>query len=542
MTLLIKNVQVLGSAQKLPPRIDIFISGDKISAFGSFPTRGADEVIDGQGIYVSPGFIDVDTDSDHYLTLFDNPGQEDFLKQGVTTIIGGHCGSSLAPLLYGTLESIRKWTDIDRVNVNWNTMKEFLDVLEKRRLGVNFATLVGHSTIRRALIGESSRNLTKNELRVFGETVRRALTEGGFGFSTGLGYTHSRITPYQEIKFLAEIVKNYGGVYATHLRKNGPELNESIDETLKISNDTGVKVLVNHFLPHFGEEKEYEAALEKFEHISSDTDFHFDLYPYDTVVVPLHTFLPIWAQNGNWETMNVSLEDEWQRSKIIKELPEIREEDFVVAQAPKNDALVGLSLKNIKELYGINNTKEAFAKLMVSTKLRAVVFYKNINLVLLKRALRHPRSLIASNATSFSDAAKEKIITPERATSTFTKFLSLAEKENLMPLEEAIRKITLEPAKKFGLRNRGEIREGNFADLVGFSARLADPGFAVGYAEARAPAKRARSESPPAHGYGRAGAFGGKDIDIKFVIVNGRIALKDGAPQNTLSGKILRSN
>ncbi|MBI4085929.1 MAG: amidohydrolase family protein [Candidatus Liptonbacteria bacterium] len=529
MTLLIKNVQVLGSAQKLPERIDIFISGDKISAFGNFPTRGADEVIEGQGAYVSPGFIDVNTDSDHYLTLFDDPGQEDFLKQGVTTIIGGHCGSSLAPLLYGTLESIRKWADIDHANVNWNTMKELLDVLEKRPLGVNFATLVGHSTIRRALIGETFRNLTKNELGVLGETVKRALIEGGLGFSTGLGYTHGRATPYHEIKFLAEIVKNYGGVYATHLRKDGLELNESVDETLKILKEAGVKTLISHFAPHFGEEKEYEKALEKFDMLPPDADFHFDLYPYGATAAPLYTFLPVWAQNGNLETMNAALEDEWRRSKIIKEFPELREEDFVVAQAPKNEALVGLSLKKIKELYGTSDAKETLSKLMLSTKLRAVIFYKNINQDMLEKALRHPRSLIASNAASFSDGAKEKVIIPEHATSTFTKFLSLVEQSNLMPLEEAIRKITLEPAKKFGLKNRGEIKEGNFADLVGFSS--------------------------PSQGYGRTGVSGarpappadrradsyGKNIDIKFVVVNGRIALKDGGSKNMFFGKILRN-
>lgn len=502
MTLLIKNVQALGSAQKLPERIDIFVSGDKISAFGSFPTRGADEVIEGQGIYISPGFIDVNTDSDHYLTLFDDPGQEDFLRQGVTTIIGGHCGASLAPLLYGALESIHEWTDIDRINVNWNTMKEFLDILGKRPLGVNFATLVGHSTIRRALSGENSRNLTKNELAIFGETLKRAIIEGGFGISTGLGYAHGRLTPYQEIKFLAEVAKNCGGIYATHLRKSGQELSESIDETLKIFNDTGVKTLISHFLPHFGEEKAYEGALEKFQHLPSGADFHFDMYPFDEVVVPLYTLLPAWAQRENLEIMNASLADEWQCSKIMKELPEIRPEDLVVAQAPKNETLVGRSLNDIREFYGAKDAKEALATLMKSTKLRAVVFYKNINRDVLKTALCHPRSLIASNAASFSDEAKENILVPERATSTFTKFLSLVKQSNLMPFDEAIKKITLEPAKKFSLKNRGEIKEGNFADLVGFS--------------------------------------GNGDIEIKFVIVNGRTALKDGALQNISSGKVLR--
>ncbi len=174
MTLIIKNVQPLGSTRKLPPQIDIFISGDKISAFGSFSSKGADETIDGKGAYISPGFIDVNTDSDHYLTLFDDPAQEDFLTQGVTTIIGGQCGSSLAPLIHGSLKSLRKWTDVGHINVDWNSVKDYLSVLEKRHPGVNFGTLIGHSTIRRSIIGESQRNLTKNEFKVFDEILKRA--------------------------------------------------------------------------------------------------------------------------------------------------------------------------------------------------------------------------------------------------------------------------------------------------------------------------------------------------------------------------------
>ena len=122
MTLLIRNVQILGGARDFPEPMDVFVSGDKISAIGHFPNKKADEVLDGQGAYLSPGFIDVNTDSDHYLTLFDHPSQDDFLKQGVTTIFGGMCGSSLAPLLYGSLESMRKWGGSEeKVNVNWHT-------------------------------------------------------------------------------------------------------------------------------------------------------------------------------------------------------------------------------------------------------------------------------------------------------------------------------------------------------------------------------------------------------------------------------------
>ena len=114
---------------------DVFVSDNKISAIGNFPNKKADMVLDGQGAYLSPGSSTCNTDSDHYLTLFDNPSQEDFLRQGVTTIMGGMCGASLAPLLYGSLESFQKWGDTNRVNVNWHTMAEFLAVMDKRTDG-----------------------------------------------------------------------------------------------------------------------------------------------------------------------------------------------------------------------------------------------------------------------------------------------------------------------------------------------------------------------------------------------------------------------
>lgn len=499
MTLLIKNVQVLGAPHPLPPKTDIFISGDKISAFGSFPERGADEVIDGQGAYASAGFIDIHTSSDHYLTLFDDPSQQDFLKQGVTTIVGGNCGSSLAPLLYGTLESIRKWADTDKVNVNWHTMKEFLDTLEKRPLGINFATLVGHSTIRRSISGDAARALTKNEMNVFAETLKRAIREGGFGLSTGLGYVHGKQTPYAEIKNLADVVKKHGGMYATHLRKGGSELGDSIDETLKIYKDTGVSTLISHFVPKTGEGQAYEAALEKFDVLPADADFHFDLYPFPVTVMPLYTFLPEWAQKENLETMVASLEDEWQRAKILKEMPMVAASDFRVAQATRNDSLVGRSLKDLQELYETKNTSEAIVKLMRMTKLRAVVFYRNISERLIRAGLSHPRSLIASNAASIPDYPRERVLKPERATATFTKFLSLVEKENLMPLEQAIRKITLAPAKKLGLKGRGELREGNFADITMF-----------------------------------------RNGEIKSVVVNGKVAMQNGILENVSAGRALR--
>ena len=164
--LLIKNGTIVDGSGKPPYKADVLVVGDKISAIGNFSYKKAEVVIDALGLYVAPGFIDVNTDSDHHLSLFTNPPQEDFLLQGITTIVGGQCGASLAPLLYGSLESIRKWADPNLVNVNWHTVSEFFEVLSGKKIGVNFATLAGHGTMRRAIVGEDLRDLTDRELKL----------------------------------------------------------------------------------------------------------------------------------------------------------------------------------------------------------------------------------------------------------------------------------------------------------------------------------------------------------------------------------------
>ncbi len=499
MTLLIKNVRIVGGARDFPEPTDVFVTRDKISAIGDFPRKSADIILDGQEAYLSPGFIDVNTDSDHYLTLFDYPSQEDFLKQGVTTIFGGMCGASLAPLLYGSLESIRKWTTPDRVNVNWHSMGEFLGVLEKHPLAVNFGTLVGHSTIRRALIGEAMRDLTKNELNVFGETLEKSLREGGFGLSTGLEYAHSRKTPYGELVFLANIAKRMGGIYATHLRNTGEGVEDAMRETVKLAKEVGVATLVSHFIPQIGSEKEYVAALDMLEGARSNAGLHFDIYPSENALFPIYKFLPAWARTGNLETMLTSIKDEWLLSRIEKEMPRVNPDHFVIAQAPGNNFLVGKSLRDVGTMYDTKDLQKTLIRLMLTLNLQGTVLYKILDPALIKRAVASEQSFIASNAPAFGGENPKDYLKSERTLGTFTAFLSLVVEENLIPLNDAVRKITSAPARFFGLTGRGEIKEGNFADLTCF-----------------------------------------KGPDVKFTVVNGALAYKGGEFQGQFPGKVLR--
>lgn len=484
MALLIKNIQLLDGTGQAAVKADVLVKKEKIYAIGSFPNYKSDEVIDGMGAYLAPGFIDINTDSDHYLTLFPNPSQKDFLLQGVTTIIGGQCGASLAPLLYGSLESIKSWADTGRTNVNWQTVAEFLKAMEQKPLGVNFGTLIGHYTIRQSLIGNTFRKLTRNEIAVFKSLLERSLKEGAFGFSTGLGYSQSQQVPYSELKPLVEVVSKLKGLYATHLRNERECLLDSVNETIKIAKESGVKTLISHFRPISGFQENYKTSLELISKNISKADIYFDINPFNASEVPVSILLPSWAQNSDRETMLKNFQAPRIREKILEELPKLDGRKIIITSATGNEYLTGKSLEEFSANRNLD-VKSGLLTLMEITGFQAVVFYGNIDINVVHKALVHERAIIASN----------------NAKSTFPKFLELSEKEKILPIEKAINKITGLPAQRLGLQDRGVIRDGSFADLVIF-----------------------------------------RDNKIRDVILNGKVVVTNGEFQDVLNGKVLRSN
>lgn len=506
--ILIKDSLVVDGTDAPAVRADIVLKDERIVAIGNLKNHEADVVIDGLGTITTPGFIDVNTDSDHYVSLFTDPLQQDFLKQGVTTIIGGHCGSSLAPLLYGTLESIRKWGDTSGINVNWNTMAEFLKTLEHLKLGVNFGTLVGHSTIRRALIGEVSRDLTEREIEVFTEIITSAMKEGALGLSTGLGYSHGRGTPYHEIKTLVDVVARHGGVYATHLRNEREGVVEAIKETMLIAKETGAKTLISHFRPIVGFENEFETALKLIEANPDKLDLHFDLYPFNYSILPIYTLLPSWAHEGSLEEMYGQVTDEHMEAEIIKDIPSFKSDDLVIARATGFDYLVGKTVGEFSKGQGMT-LKKGLLHLMRITKLKAVLFHKNINLGVVQNALISDRAMVASNSPSLLE--NKNVLENDRAQRTFTEFLHLLSQFKKKSLEWAVAKITSQPAAKFDLRDRGVIKPGAIADLVMMRPMIPN-----------APL--------------------GGDNKIVHVFVSGQLAVKDGETTGLRAGQIIKKS
>ncbi len=459
MSLLIKNVQIIDGEGKPSYKSDVYIQKNIISAIGDLKDKEAEEVIDGLGNYLTPGFIDIDTDSDHYLDIFTNPRQEDFSKQGVTTIIGGQCGASLAPLMYGTLESIRQWSNPDLINVDWHTMAEFLHTLDKVPLGVNFGTFAGHSTMRRALVGDTERGLTKNEIAILKGILQQSVKDGAFGLSVGLGYAQGRIATEEEIRELVKSLKSLNAIYSVHLRSQTDDLLNSVREVIKVSSESGVKTVISHFRPIVGFENQFEEAIKLIKENSDNV--RFDIYPHETCIEPIYMLLPKWAQMDNLRIMQENIKNKEICGQIEKEFTSMQLGDIEVAKAPQNDNLVGKNLVQISENLGFTHAK-ALVELMKMTNLNAIVVYKNVNFDTLIKALSDDRAFIASNGNS----PPKNFLKHERSTNTFPKFLEIVFKNNLMPIEAAIKKITSVPAHFFGMENRGVVKEGKVADLV----------------------------------------------------------------------------
>lgn len=460
--LLIKQVQIIDGSGQKSHRGDILIQGERISAIGNPIKKKVDQVIDGIGLMATPGFIDVNTDSDHHLSLFTNPSQEDFVRQGVTTIIGGQCGSSLAPLMYGSLSSINQWSNVDQINVDWGSVKKFFTALKKLKLGIRFETLVGHSTIKRDIAGEEPRDLTESEMNVFAKVLEKALEEGALGLSTGLGYSYGKNTPYNEIKSLVKIVVKHNKIYSTHLRDEKEGLLKSIKETLAVSKESGAKTIISHFRPIRGYESEFEQSLELIDKNLGETNIYFDVNPFEISLLPIYSFLPPWAQGTKTETILNYLKDENVLRKIRQEISSIDLNDLIITDALNHDYLIGKTLEEIAINMG-KNSVDSLIQIMEITKFTAMLMSKNLNPDLLIDALFHSRSLIGSNSASLPP--QKKTMKLERSTSTFNKFLEIAAGRNLSP-EETIKKITAIPAQIFGFKNRGQIKEGFIADIA----------------------------------------------------------------------------
>lgn len=461
MSLLIKGVQIVDGTGREPYKADVLIQKNIISSIGDLKGRRADRVIEGLGNYLTPGFVDVHARADHYLSVLLNPEQEGFVAQGVTTIIGGQRGVSLAPLTYGTLGPIEEWTDPTYINVDWHSVKELLARIERFHPGINFATLAGHTTVRTDIVG-SRKTVQSKEIEVMKKILLEAVSQGALGISSGLGFGEGSLISAKEAAAVGMAVGD--GVHVIGLRDSRGALGKSLDEALRIASETKAKTVIDNLKPFKGTGQDFKEAVDRIKQVGGEK-MKFIAYVNPISENHLHAYLPASLRGGKADEVIARLRQS-KNKKLIEKTWREQKTDFrsiTVASAPGHHFLVGKSVVDIANNWDIDYIQAMF-RLMEISRMRATVFHEDLNISSVRTAIAEEAALITSNDSGVLGGGGHAV--NETARGTFPAYLRLAAREGVMSLEDAVRKVTSVPAEFFGIPDRGVIEEGRVADLV----------------------------------------------------------------------------
>ncbi len=423
---LIRNGQLYDGTGTAPASNDVGIRGDRVAAVGDLQHAEGDDEIDASGLAVAPGFIDTHTHDD--LGLLTDPDMSCKVSQGVTTVVTGNCGFSIAPV-YGQRRPpfVSRETD-DPGQYRFETVAAYFDALDKAPAATNSVFLVGHGTLRANLMPELAEPASKSEIEAMRSDIRSAMAAGAWGLSTGLFYPGSRAAPTEEVMALAEEVAPFGGLYATHIRDEGAMLEESVDEALDIAKHAGIPAILSHHKASGA--KHHGKVVKTLENItvrSKDQKIGLDVYPYiagSTMLMPMRIM---------------------DAEKILITWSE---------QIPEAS---GRDLQELADEHGVAIDE------MVERLLPAGAIYFTLSEEDVQRVLSYPESMIGSDGL-FHDKHPHP-----RLWGTFPRVLGhYARDLGLMPMEEAVRRMTSLPAEKIGLNDRGIIREGAMADITLF--------------------------------------------------------------------------
>ncbi len=521
---LIKGGFVIDGAESdsLPVKADVAIEGDHIREVRDLSQMKADKIIDAEGLCVCPGFIDVHAHSD-FVILADGRA-EGKICQGITTEINGNCGMSAAPLI-GPAQEQRE-NELDELNIKerWSTFEEYFDLLQSRNFALNFLTLAGHGNIRASVAGYSDRALSESEMNTACSLLIDAMQSGTGGFSTGLIYPPGVFADTSElIGFAREAVK-LNGIYTTHMRSEGDNLLESLDETIKIAAESGIRVHISH-LKTGGEENwsKLEGVLERIDRAhQKGLAVTCDRYPYIAGSTDLDAVMPAWTFEGGRKKEIERLKND--RENIADEIRRLHPDpscwDKIVISSVISEKNRWMEGKSVSEISGsLNKDPLVFIfEVLIEEDLNVGAIFFSMNEDNLMTILKQPYCMIGSDSTarSFSGITAKGKPHP-RGFGTFPRIIrKYVNEQKILTLENAIHKMTGLPANTFNISKRGVIRKGYFADIVVF-----DPEKISDVADYQNP-------------------FQGPE-GILHVFVNGVPVVLDGELTGALPGKIIKS-
>ena len=480
-------------------RADVAVKDGRIVSLGRFQRATAKEAIDATGMIVAPGFIDVHTHADE---IWERPLAENFVRMGVTSIVAGNCGGSSADIA----AALQRVSDTPA--------------------SLNFATLVGHNTVRRTVMGTENRDPTIAELNKMKSLVWKAMADGAVGLSTGLQYVPGTYSKTPEIIELARVAANAGGLYASHMRNEGTELEDSITEAIRIGTASGARVQISHLKVdspnRWGASEKALALIDAAR--ARGLELEADQYAYTAASSSLGIRFPSWALEGGQPKIEERLKDPatWKRIKDEMRglLAERGLEDLSFARIASyraDPSLNGLSIKQAAERLEGSGSPDAQLETARRMMLAggASMVYHFMSDADVERIMKHPVVGFASDSSVLVQGAG---VPHPRGYGNNARVLGeYVRTRKVIPLEEAVRKMTSLPAEHFRFAERGSIKPGYAADLVVF-----DPA-TVGDA--------ATFEKPHAYATG-----------LPYVIVNGVLVVKNGVHTGAKPGVPLRSS
>jgi len=515
---------------------DIGIKDGRIAAIARVqpglpsPLEGrAATCIDARGLVVTPGFIDMHSHSD--ATLLINPTADSKIMQGITTEVIGQCGSSIAPVTEKSLPTLRAamrgFIDAD-TEWPWRSYGEYLNQLAAQGTSINVAGLVGHGPVRVAAMGFEQRPPTADELRTMCSLLQRSIDEGAFGWSTGLIYTPGSYAELNELTALGAAAAHSGGIYFTHMRSEGEGIFEAVAEALAIGRGANSPVHIAHLKAAGwaqGKAPDLLAALEEAR--AGGLDVTADQYPYVAGSTGLSALLPPWAHEGGRDKLLERLSDPAQREQMARDMKGRLpgwDNDFrcvpwtnvMISRCEANESYEGRHIQSIAEELGRDPYDTVFHILWeVDPGTSMVIFMMREDEVALM--MRHDLVMVGTDGSAIKPEGPLGQGKPHpRSYGTFPRILGKYVREDgSLTLQQAVRKMTSAAAGRLGLRDRGQIREGWWADVVAFDpAEVAD---------------QATFTDP--HRY---------PVGINHVLVNGQHVVSAGRHTGKLAGQVLR--
>jgi len=489
---ILRGGQILDGTGRERFAADVGIKDGRLAAIGDLSQGRAKEELNVSGLFVAPGFIDLHSHGDW--SILEGPWDDHRERQGITTELGGNCGSSPVHL--------------DR----------HFQAVEEKGLATNYALLVGHGSVRKEVMGRENRPPTRDELKAMEYLVAEAMEAGAFGLSTGLIYEPGRYAATEEILYLVKVVRQYGGTYNTHMRSESDTILEALEEAMYISASGDVPLEVSHIkviLPrNWGKGEQMIEMIEAKRR--RGLDITADLYPYTVTGGGFYgpaNFLPSWKEGG-WEGFRAVYDSATGRRALAEQVQGVLMErggaEYFTVIATENGSAseaLGLTLPELADRWGLSPA-EALLKLIDAEEGKVVLAFAALNEAELESFLLVPWSMIGTDGTAKSRHP--------RARGTYPRVLGeYVREKGLLTWEEAVRKMTSLPAQRLGLVDRGIIAEGKWADLTIFDPKTV-----------RDRATYLEPELRPA--------------GIIHVLVNGELVVRDGQSTGKRPGRVLR--